>query len=386
MDKIVYRLVYNRKKTLNARGLALVQVEAYQEKRKKYFSTHVYLKPEQWDARRRQVKNHPEAVALNYRLAEFVAGIERKELHLWRQGQAVSLDKLKDALEARHVRQTFTDFFAAEVREAGVKESTRHNLGSTLSLLKRFRPCVQFADLTYEFVADFELYLRQAGYHPNTVAKHLKHLKQQINQAVRRGYLEADGHPFRDYPIKTAAYSHTYLTPDELRLMERLASRVQSPELGHTLDAFLFCCYAGLRYSDFVHLSAANLLRVEDASWLSYHSVKTGAHVRLPLSLLFDGKALAILEKYAGRLEDFFRLKNNSNVNKHLRVLGSQAGVSKRVTFHTARHTNATLLIYKGVNITTVPKLLGHKNVKTTQVYAEVMDPTIVRDLEAHRR
>ena len=56
------------------------------------------------------------------------------------------------------------------------------------------------------------------------------------------------------------------------------------------------------------------------------------------------------------------------------------------VLFHTHRHTNATLLIYKGVNITTVQKLLGHKNVKTTQVYAEVMDPTIVRDLEAHRR
>ena len=78
-------------------------------------------------------------------------------------------------------------------------------------------------------------------------------------------------------------------------------------------------------------------------------------------------------------------MKNNSNINKELRLLARRAEINKRVSFHTARHTNATLLIYNGVNITTVQKLLGHKSVKTTQVYTNIMDRTIVHDLESHQ-
>lgn len=75
-------------------------------------------------------------------------------------------------------------------------------------------------------------------------------------------------------------------------------------------------------------------------------------------------------------------MKDNSNINKELNILGKLAEIDKRISFHTARHTNATLLIYSGANITTVQKLLGHKSVKTTQVYANIMDITLVRDLE----
>jgi site-specific recombinase XerD len=110
--------------------------------------------------------------------------------------------------------------------------------------------------------------------------------------------------------------------------------------------------------------------------------VKTGTEVRLPLYLLFSGKGIAILNKYRDNLEDFFHLRDNSNVNKDLIIITRLAGLSKRISFHTARHTNATLLIYNGINITTVQKLLGHKSVKTTQVYTNVMDMTIIHDLE----
>lgn len=113
-----------------------------------------------------------------------------------------------------------------------------------------------------------------------------------------------------------------------------------------------------------------------------YKSVKTKIEVRLPLYLLFGGKGLLVLERYKDTLNDFFRLEDNSNVNKELNALAKLAGVDKHISFHTARHTNATLLIYNGINITTVQKLLGHKSVKTTQIYTNIMDITIVRDLE----
>jgi len=117
--------------------------------------------------------------------------------------------------------------------------------------------------------------------------------------------------------------------------------------------------------------------------WLIYKSVKTRTEVRLPLYLLFGGKGVELLKKYQDNLSDFFTLRDNSNVNKELLVLSNLTGLKKRISFHTARHTNATLLIYNGVNITTVQKLLGHKSVKTTQVYTNIMDMTIVKDLES---
>ena len=88
------------------------------------------------------------------------------------------------------------------------------------------------------------------------------------------------------------------------------------------------------------------------------------------------------MNKYQANLQDFFHVRDNSNVNKELIIIARLAGVAIFVSFHTARHTNATLLIYNGVNITTVQKLLGHKSVKTTQIYTNVMDATIISDLE----
>ena len=75
-------------------------------------------------------------------------------------------------------------------------------------------------------------------------------------------------------------------------------------------------------------------------------------------------------------------MKDNSNINKELNILGKLAEIDKRISFHTARHTNATLLLYNGANITTVQKLLGHKSVRTTEIYSDIMDMTVIRDLE----
>lgn len=360
----------------------MVQVEAYLDRRKKYFSTRVYLRPEQWDVRKSVVKNHPNADALNRLLYEFVADIEKKELDLWQKGKRISLELLKSSVEGDCSDGSFIDFFRQEVTEAPLKESTRRNHLSTLALLRQFQRNVAFGDVTFEFVTGFEAFLRARGYHTNTIAKHLKHLKRVVNLAINKDYIEIQKYAFRKYRIKTVDSRHTYLSPEELSCLENLRLDENERRWQKTLDAFLFCCYAGLRYSDFVNLSADNLVYIRKKTWLVYRAVKTGVEVRLPLYLLFNGKALHILGKYKDALNDFFRLKNNSNVNKELAVLATRAGLKKHLSFHTARHTNATLLIYNGVNITTVQKLLGHKSVKTTQGYANIMDMTIVHDLE----
>nr|WP_302829906.1 site-specific integrase [uncultured Bacteroides sp.] len=382
MGKIIYSLVYNRKKCLNMKGMALVQVEAYLDRRKKYFSTKVYLKPEQWDAKKLVVRNHPNADALNRLIYEFVAMIEKKELELWQQGKRISLELLKDALAARENNNSFIPFFKQEVMNSSLKESTKRNHLSTLMLLQEFKKDVTFSDLTFEFISSFEYFLQSKGYHTNTIAKHMKHLKRHINVAINKEYIEIQKYAFRKYKIKTVENKHTHLTPEELEKLEKLRLTGRYTKYQKTLDAFLFCCYAGMRYSDFVSLSPDNIVDIHQETWLLYKSIKTGTEVRLPLYLLFGGKGIVILDKYRENIQEFFRLRDNSNVNKDLIIISRLAGLSKKISFHTARHTNATLLIYNGVNITTVQKLLGHKSVKTTQVYTNIMDMTIVHDLE----
>ena len=383
MEKISYNLVFNRKKRLNKRGMALVQVEAYLNRKKMYFSTKIYLKPEQWDAKRKMVKNHPNANVLNRMLYENIAAIEQTELGLWQQGKSISLDLLKNSIDKPLSNgRSFLTFFKEEIANSSLKESTRQNHLSTLELLQEFKKEVLFTDLTFEFVSSFDNYLQSKGYHLNTIAKHMKHLKRYINVAINKEYMDIQKYAFRKYKIKSIEGSHTHLAPEELHKFENLQLIGRYTRLQKTKDAFLFCCYAGLRYSDFTNLTSANIVEFHQETWIIYKSVKTGMEVRLPLYSLFEGKGIQILQRYKDDLNSFFKLKDNSNINKELNILAGLAKIDKRVSFHTARHTNATLLLYNGANITTVQKLLGHKSVKTTQVYANIMDITVVRDLE----
>lgn len=295
MNKIIYSLVYNRKKSLNKRGVALVQVEAYLNRKKKYFSTKVYLRPDQWDAKKLLVKNHPNADALNRLIYEFMAMIEKRELELWQQGKPITLEILKEMLSEQQEQEdksSFIPFFKHEVMTSNLKESTKRNHLSTLALLQDFKKNVTFSDLTFEFVSSFEYFLQSKGYHTNTIAKHMKHLKRHINVAINKEYMDIQKYAFRKYKIKTVENGHTHLAPEELEKMETLQLTGRYIKYQKTLDAFLFCCYAGMRYSDFVNMKPENIVEMHQETWLIYKSIKTGTEVRLPLYLLFNGKGI----------------------------------------------------------------------------------------------
>ena len=383
MDKIKYRLVYNRKKQLNKQGTALVQVEALLNQRKVYFRTNLYLKPEHWNSRNAQVDNHPQAHDLNSMLFEFVLHLQAIELSLWKRGIPVTLSLLKDAIKKdKPVNVTFPVFAKIYVQESDRKRSTKENLMTTITVLQEFRPGLDFKDITYTFLKEFEVHLKEKGNSVNTIAKHLRQLRTLVNEAINQGYILSDAYPFRKYKIKQEKGRKEFLTPDELKRLENLDV---DKKLRHVLDAFLFCCYTGLRYSDFCQLTPENIIRVNGKRWLYFKSVKTDVEIRLPLHLLFEGKALAVLERY-DIVTDFAKIGPNSEANKYLAQLAAFARIRKHITYHTARHTCATLLVHQGVPITTVQKLLGHASVRTTEVYSEVLSNTIIRDLKAVKR
>ena len=383
MDKIKYRLVYNRKKQLNKQGTALVQVEALLNQRKVYFRTNLYLKPEHWNSRNAQVDNHPQAHDLNSMLFEFVLHLQAIELSLWKRGIPVTLLLLKDAIKKdKPVNVTFPVFAKIYVQESDRKRSTKENLMTTITVLQEFRPGIDFKDITYTFLRDFEVHLKEKGNSVNTVAKHMRQLRTLVNEAINQGYIPSDAYPFRKYKIKQEKGRKEFLTPDELKRLENLDV---DKKLRHVLDAFLFCCYTGLRYSDLCQLPPQYINRLNAKRWLYFKSVKTDVEIRLPLHLLFEGKALAVLERY-DIVTDFAKIGPNSEANKHLAQLSALARIRKHITYHTARHTCATLLVHQGVPITTVQKLLGHTSVRTTEVYSEVLSNTIIRDLKAVKK
>lgn len=283
MEKVIYNLVFNRKKQLNSEGKALVQVEAYLNKQKKYFSTKVYVKPFQWDAKRKAVKNHPNMDSLNQYLANFIAELEQLELEIVHTGKEFSLNDLKEKPEAGQT--SFSLFMKNEITQSNLKPSTLKNHFSTLQVLSSFKTDVSFNDLSFNFLCDLEHYMLVNKYHRNTIAKHMKHLKRYINLAINKDLFDLHRYPFRKYKIKYMESKRTHLTPEELEQLESLNLRGRRT-LQRTLDMFLFSCYTGLRFSDIVSITRENFLIIDDKVWLIYSSIKNGCQCSFALILI----------------------------------------------------------------------------------------------------
>ena len=259
MQKIRYRLVYNRAKKLNNQGKALVQCECNLGGRRIYASTRVYLKPDEWDSGFGQVSViHPNHQELNAFLFEFIYNLEKVELDVWKRGSVPTLQLLKDAIKGDRVGKiTFEVFALQTIEQSDRKQGSKNNLINTLKMIKKFKPAYDWDDLNYNFLTDLEIYLRGQCKSVNTIAKHLTQLRTLVNEAIRQGYLTLN--PFARFRIRHKDGSHSFLNPDELALLENTS--LSDKRLQHTLDAFLFCCYVGLRFSDFKSLRSDNFIR-----------------------------------------------------------------------------------------------------------------------------
>ena len=359
LEKIRYRLVYNRQNRLNRQGTALVQIEAYLNQRKSYFKTNIYLKPECWSKDGAQVINHPQSNELNAMLYEKILELQAIELSYWKRGLESNLSTLKEAVK-KGIKPvvSFLKFAIQTIENSDRKPGTKDNMLGTVATLKEFRNVIEFTDINYTFLKEFDAFLRNKNLKVNTVGKHMRILRTLVNEAINEGYILQEAYPFRKFKIKKEKKEHNFLMPADLEKLENLELPDRKNNSRHILDAFLFCCYCGLRFSDFKQLTYKNLVTVDGKEWLVMNSIKTGVKLNIPLYLLFNGKALGIMRKY-----------------------DSIEQLAALFTYHTSRHTCATLLVHQGVPITTVQKLLGHTSVKTTEIYSEVFDETIIKDL-----
>ncbi len=383
MKKIRFRLVFNKKKAFCKNKLEEVKIEAVQNSKSIHFSTNVYLYGYQWDENASEIINHPNGETLNRFLQEELIRLEWKELQYWKQGKRFSLKDIDDMLgTCNEEKLSFTEFCKEYISKSNKKETTKNNLMTTVKILESFSDEKQMNKIDYNFMVEFENFLQCKNYKVNTITKHIKHIKSFYMEAVTRNLIISSDDNVYHYKTRNDKYKYSFLIPEELEKLENVNLDNGYYRLQHSLDAFLFCCYTGLRYSDFRSLNADSIVRIDNNEWIVFKSVKTNVDTRLPLYLLFQGKASAILDKYRRDINSFFRIKANSSVDKDLIMIKKLSGINTHISFHTARHTNATLLIYKGVNITTVQKLLGHKSIKTTQHYIDILPEGIINDLK----
>lgn len=204
----------------------------------------------------------------------------------------------------------------------------------------------------------------------NVASKHLSRLRTMLNVAVREELIEKN--PMSGIRLKQERTNRECLTVEELGRLEALDLRAQA-SLDRVRDLFVFSVYTGLRYKDALSLSPAQLSTDgEGRQWLSLVHHKTGDAVKLPLLQ----PAQRVLEKYAELPELTGKLLpslSNQKLNAYLKVLADLAGIMRPLTHHVARHTFATTItLSKGVPIEVVSKLLGHRNLATTQIYAKI--------------
>ncbi len=216
------------------------------------------------------------------------------------------------------------------------------------------------------------------GISHNVAAKMILFLKKVVTNAFNNGSIRAN--PFANYSIRRTKVDVGYLTKEELAAIRN--KKITIRRLEHLRDAFLFCCYTGLSYIDVKKLTKRDLrINDEGEMWISIKRQKTDTAVNV---LVLD-VARALVEKYDGKLDNDLVLPvpSNQKCNAYLKELADICYIDKKLTFHMSRHTFATTVtLGNGVPIETVSKMLGHSNIKTTQIYARITTDKIQNDMQ----
>ncbi|MGS2738496.1 site-specific integrase [Sinomicrobium sp. M5D2P17] len=211
--------------------------------------------------------------------------------------------------------------------------------------------------------------------------KHIERFRKLIGLAIKLGWL--DRPPFAYFKPKFIKKERDFLNKEELAEIEN--REFDMPRLQQVKDLFVFSCYTSLSYIDVINLGKGNIrLGIDGEQWIVYQREKTAKPIRIPILPV----ALEIIENYKDHPKSkangmLFPKISNQKLNSYLKEIADLCGITKKLTFHVARHTFATTVtLSNGVSIETVSKLLGHSKIATTQIYARVIERKVSEDMQ----
>jgi site-specific recombinase XerD len=235
--------------------------------------------------------------------------------------------------------------------------------------------------IDYAFVTEFEFYLRSVKKcNNNTAVKYVRNFRKIIKICLDNDWLDKD--PTTRYEGKMKEVERDFLTEEEL--LKIYNKKISSERLQLVRDIFIFSCYTGLAYIDVKGLKKDHIgIGIDGEKWIFKNRQKTETKSKIPILPIAE----EIIEKYSNHPKclnenSILPILTNQKMNAYLKEIGDLCDIPKEITFHMARHTFATsVTLTNGVPIETVSKMLGHKNLHTTQHYAKVLDRKVSEDM-----
>lgn len=238
---------------------------------------------------------------------------------------------------------------------------------------------IALKELAPAFITDFELFLRTEKNHcTNTVWSYMMPFRSIIFTAINNGWLQRD--PFHAYSITKEETKRGFLTKEEITLLINGTFKKKSYEL--IRDLFIFCTFTGLSWTDMANLTKENLqISFDGHLWIKTNRQKTGTESNIRLLDV----AKHIIEKYEGMAENgkLLPVPCYPNCKNGIKVIAKKCGIDKNITWHQSRHSYATTVcLSNDVPIETLSKMLGHRSIRTTQIYAKITAEKVSRDMD----
>lgn len=368
---IYARVIYNRKK-----------IE---------LSLKMKASPNEWDFendRYLPTKNYN--VHCNQKIGEFILAVDSTYDELKKGSIKPTLKMVKEILSGKKIKSncmTLLEFYDQTVhqktlqttiyRQSSINQFIRARNHLLDFLIRKGWKDIQLIELSRNFIIEFENYLLSHTIESlgrpmmrSSAITNIKRIKTIVNEAVKTELLEKN--PFSGYRIQhNKVEKISYLTLGQLKKLEELDVS-EYPALCRTKDYFLFLCQCGLRYGDFQNLRCNDLEYSSDGLlWLRMEQQKTRGALHFPLSSVATKIALKFQGIKKGEKCVFPRISNQT-FNKHLRTMKIMAGIKSPLSCHVGRHTFAVQSLDAGITIEVLQRLLGHKSISSTMIYAQI--------------
>lgn len=370
-------------------GTYPLRIRITKSKRVIYKSTGYSLDEKHWDSAKRKVKTgHPNAVRLNNYLLKLLSEMQAKVI------DAESKDVTAGELKTR-IFNDETDFFSF-AESYLEKFNNSRSIGTyrakltALNKLKQFTGGyeLRFADITYDFLIRYRTYLQSLGNNPNTRTANLKKMRAIYNEASRLGIINSNQNPFTKLKMESNKSVKTKLSSEELDAISNLQYQ-PGTMIWHCRNIFLLCFnFMGMRIADALTLRKRQL----SSGRISYTMRKTD-DIK---SVLLSAEAKELLSRYninalsdddyifplvkPRRDNDLHRAISSATAmyNKYLRSIAKDAGITKTISSHVARHSWAQQAKLKNINLGVIQQALGHASARTTEIYMEAFDSSVI--------
>lgn len=366
------KFVFDRKKVATKTVKGLVQIEIMSERKRKWVGTKVKVYADQWDDRKKVIRS-TESIQLNTILDAQMNNINEFIADLIKKNQPFDFEKLDVYMEKNTRSVSFIDFVRSRIDErTDIEESTRKQHRTLLQSLEVFGKINYIDDLTKQNIVLYDEFLHKQSISQPTIYNYHKRLKRYIHEAMKFEMLVDD--PYSGLSFERGKFEkRKYLTEEELCQMEKC--EIASQSIDRVRDLFLFQCYTGLAYADFAKFNFKKDVEERNGKYvIADRRIKTNEDY----FIILLSPAVKLLKKYDFELP----IISNQQYNIMLKVAAQYAKIDKNLTTHVARHTFAVFALNNGVSIEVVAKMLGHSNIRTTQIYAKVLNREVEKGFD----